>query len=399
MTNGPGELHTWAYPVYRELRAQRPDLKVSFSLIPCQYASGREAEAAHGFGADAVSTPGEYLKLAATGSLPPQLGAESGFVLSLGGNTRMAIKLARALQYPVYSYKFVPHWDKRLRKLFVHDASALTKARRLGAPASRVEQVGNLVADALAGTEPAGNPGKPHIFLGAGTRDAFSIFLIPFMIGVVDRLGQRYPQARFVWPVSKLLSQDAVLAGIAGERAEVMAGAAGRLEGEQVITPSGVVIDTVPEQARYAHMRVSDLAVTIPGTNTLELGVAGVPSVVVLPMNKPEAIPLDGLGHWLGLIPLVGKYLKRYAVKLFVEGMKLPTSLPNRISGEPLMVEVTGQVSAAQVAEAASKLLANEADLVRRRARLLATMPQPGAAARLVGTILRDLENTTGGSA
>ena len=139
-------------------------------------------------------------------------------------------------------------------------------------------------------------------------------------------------------------------------------------------------------------MRAANLAVTIPGTNTLELGIAGVPSIVMLPMNKPEVIPLEGVGHWLGLIPLIGTPLKRQAVKLFVEGLNIPVSLPNRFSGEDLMVEIKGSVSVEQIAGEAKTLLDDPAELARRRKRLLATMPQPGAAERLVKAIFADLE-------
>ena len=74
-------------------------------------------------------------------------------------------------------------------------------------------------------------------------------------------------------------------------------------------------------------MRAADLAVTIPGTNTLELGIAGVPSLVLLPLNKPEVIPLEGPGHWLSLVPGVGTTLKRQAVRLAAP--RFPVALPN----------------------------------------------------------------------
>ena len=149
----------------------------------------------------------------------------------------------------------------------------------------------------------------------------------------------------------------------------------------------------VPDTERHAHMQAADLAVTIPGTNTLELGIAGVPSVVMLPMNKPEVIPLEGIGHWLGLIPVIGTPLKRYAVKLFVEGLNIPVSLPNRFSGENLMIEVKGKVSVAQIASEVIGLLENRAELSRRRERLLETMPKAGAADRLVRAIMSDFRD------
>lgn len=390
VSNGPGELYTWVYPVFQTLRRLQPDWKISISLIPCQFASGREAEIAATFGADTVTSPKDYLAFAATGKRPMGLGDSKGFVLSLGGNQNMALELAKRLAYPGYSYKFVPAWNKHLSKLFVHDDHAFKKAQSLGVPERKLELVGNLVADAVDYAAPAQVSGSPHILLMAGSRDGFSIFLIPFMIALADYLHGVFPQSSFAWPVSRLLSAATLDNGIAGRESAILSGMAGVREGNRVISPAGAVIHMIEEHERYAHMHSADLAITIPGTNTLELGIAGLPSIVILPLNKPEAIPLEGIGHWLGLIPFFGKYLKRQAVKLFVEGLDLPVSLPNRLSKEALMLELKGKITAKEVAKEAQKLLDNPTLLLQKRKALLAAMPKPGAAKRLVESILRD---------
>lgn len=393
VSNGPGELYTWTRPVLEALRRLEPGLKISLCLIPCQFASGHEAEIARGFGADVVTTPAQYLRSAALGSLPPGVGGdgvEGGFVVSLGGNPGMAADLARKLGYPLYRYSFEPGFHRALRLLFVPDERTRTRARRLGAPEARVRVAGNLVADAVGLDAPAADPGAPHVLVMAGSRDAFAVHLLPFYLAVLDRLAPAFPDARFVWPVSRMLRAETLEAGIAGRERATLGGIAGRRQGDRILTPSGAALELVPEEARYAHMRVADLALTIPGTNTLELGVAGVPAVVLLPLNRPEIIPLEGIGHWLGLLPLVGRYLKRYAVRLFVEGLKVPVSLPNRFSGEPLMLERCGRLDPDGVADAVRTLLHDPDDRARRRSRLLATMPARGAAEALVRTLLRD---------
>lgn len=389
VSNGPGELYTWVRPVLAELRKNHPEVKISISLIPCQFASGHEAELAETFGADVVTAPGDYLRFAALGRLPAGLGAPRGFVLSLGGNTGMALKLAAKLGYPAYRYSFMPYWSPKLRRLFVHDEKAHRKARLLGAPTGKLTRVGNLVADAVELAEPVEEKGNPHMLLIPGSRDGFAVHLIPFIIALADELGQRYPEARFVWPVSRLLQEKTLTDGIAGLERATLGGRAGRREGSAVLTPKGVRLELIPEEERYAHMRAAELAVTIPGTNTLELGLAGVPSIVLLPLNKPEAIPLEGPGHWLSLLPFVGVPLKRQAVRLAAP--HLPVSLPNSLSGEELMVELKGKITLEQVLAEAVKLLEAPEERARRKERLHATMPEPGAARRLVGSILADL--------
>jgi lipid-A-disaccharide synthase len=307
----------------------------------------------------------------------------------------MALQLGKKLAYPTYSYKFVPAWNKRLRKLYVHDETAFNKARRLAVPEAKLELIGNLIADAVEQVAPPQAMGSPHILLMAGTRDGFSLFLIPFIIALADYLLASFPEASFVWPVSRLISEETIKQGIAGREKAILSGMAGVRKGNLISTPSGAVITMIEEHERHAHMRAANLAITIPGTNTLELGIAGLPSIVILPMNKPEAIPLDGIGHWLGLIPLLGKYLKRYAVKAFVEGLDVPVSLPNRHTHEDLMLELKGKITAQQVAKEAECLLKQPDLLAQKRARLLATMPKAGAAKRLVASITQDLKEVS----
>jgi hypothetical protein len=79
--------------------------------------------------------------------------------------------------------------------------------------------------------------------------------------------------------------------------------------------------------------------------------------------------------------------LKRRAVRIFVEGLRIPVSLPNRISGEALMDEMTGHIEPGAVADRLAALLDDPEERARRRTRLEASMPKPGAAERLVARL------------
>lgn len=383
VSNGPGELYTWVQPVLRELRATVPEARVQVSLIPCQFASGRETRIAETFGADAVTSPKDFVQfLAGDHSRFP---TKAKAVVGLGGSVPLTVQLAERLHAPAFRYAFVPYWHKKLRTLFVDSARTAQRARLLGAPQNRLEIVGNLVADAVEHATPAPAPGSPHIVMLCGSRDGFAVHVIPFMLALADALRSHYPNARFIWPVSRLLSEEVIAQGIAGKEKDTLGGITGRRDGDTVVTPGGAQLELVPESERYSHMRAADIAITIPGTNTLELGIAGVPSVVLLPLNRPEAIPLEGPGHWLSLIPFVGTALKRRAVLLAAP--HLPVSLPNNLSGEDLMVELKGTLTRDGVLAHILPLLEDEQDRTRRRDRLLETMPRPGAAARLVSRL------------
>lgn len=384
VSNGPGELYTWVRPVLTELRRQAPERRVTVSLIPCQFASGQETRIAETFGADRVTSPKDFVQLMAgrRSGFPTRAGA----VLGLGGSAPLTLQLAGRVEAPAYRYSFVPYWHPKLAALFVDSGRTAQRARLLGAAGARLEVVGNLVADAVELAEPAKTDGKPHILMLGGSRDAFAVHVIPFLLALADALHTHLPDARFVWPVSRLLSPEAIEQGVAGVYKDTLGGVAGKRDGNAVVTPGGARLELVPEGDRYAHMRAADLAVTIPGTNTLELGIAGVPSVVLLPLNKPEVIPLEGPGHWLSLLPVVGPALKRRAVLLAAP--HLPVSLPNNLSGEGLMLELKGTLTLEGVLHETLALLEDKASLAHRRSRLLATMPRPGAANKLVSRVL-----------
>jgi len=403
-SNGPGELYTWVRPVLEAWRRAEPDARVSIAMVPCQFASGAETDVARGFGPDHVTSAAQFTAAAALGRAPAGLRGGSGaLVLAVGGGPAHAAALARKLGMPAFRYAFVPDLTRGIERLFVPDERTLRRARRWRAPAAGrgrwadggVEVVGNLVADAVRSEDPVAGPGRPHVLLLAGSRDAFARHLIPFVLAVADRLAPRYPDARFVWPVAGSLGEATVRDGIAGVERATLGGIAARREGDVVWTPAGARVEVVAENERYAHMRSADVALTIPGTNTLELGIAGVPTVVILPLNRPEIIPLEGPGHWLSLLPLVCIPLKRRPARLFVEGLRVPVSLPNRIAGESLMDEVTGRIEPGSVAERLAELLDDPAERARRRGRLVATMPAPGAADRLVAR-LRELVPLSG---
>lgn len=391
VSNGPGELETWVRPVLAELRRQAPGVETVISLIPCQFASGNETRIAATFGADHVTSPAEAMRVLSGTARDGPLSGQAGAVIGLGGNTRMAVGLARKLQAPVYRYSFVPYWHRALSKLYVHDEAARRKARLLGAPAARLEMIGNLVADALAGTEPATGAGEPNLVLLAGSRERYTKAVLPLMVAALDLVAAEYPGLQVTWPVSRLLSEEAVADAITASGPEVVGGYASTREGDELITPAGLRIRMVPDTDRYSWMKGADLALTIPGTNTLELGIAGTPAVVILPLNRPEIIALEGPGHWLSLLPVIGTPLKRRAVRAFVERLNYPVSLPNQFSGEPLMTEVKGMLTPEQVAAELLASLADRQALEQRSKRLLETMPGPGAAQRLVSGILTNM--------
>ena len=100
----------------------------------------------------------------------------------------------------------------------------------------------------------------------------------------------------------------------------------------EIRTETGVIIPCFQYQ-QYNLMNWADLALTIPGTNTVELSSMGVPMVVTIPLNHPEEIPLEGLVGMISDLPLIGRPLKKRLLPKFQAKIKF-TAWPNRLAGE-----------------------------------------------------------------
>src|SRR5690606_39328383 len=137
-------------------------------------------------------------------------GAGPGAVVGLGGSAGAPVALGRRLGFPAFRYSFEPYWRRGLELLLLPDERARERALRRGSPGAALRVVGNLVADAVEAAEPPADRGDPHVLLFAGSRDAFALHLIPFLIALVDRLSRELPRARFVWPVSRMLRAETV---------------------------------------------------------------------------------------------------------------------------------------------------------------------------------------------
>jgi hypothetical protein len=393
LTNGPGELYTWAGPMLRALRETRADLRIVLGLLPCPFASGQELRIAKELGFDAVSTVAENLAFIAGGPKPAAFESSSkhakGLVLGLGGDVAFPGRIASRLGYPAWRYSFEPYWKDSLERLLVHDARTLEKAHRSG-PNEKIENIGNLVADALEDERAPIKAAGLDVLVMAGSRRFEVEHMLPLFAAVAERISAAVPSARFHWPRSRLLEDSAITVALSGQKVLDVGGVPTRLEGQDLVTPSGARIRIASEEERYGLMKIADLALTIPGTNTLELGIAHVPSVVCLPLQKMELIPIENPLRYLGLIPGVGPVIKRKLVETYLGRFKF-VALPNMIANEAIQLELRGDVTPEDIARASVRLLENASERERIRSRLQATMPQAGTAARLAARILERL--------
>lgn len=404
-SNSPGEVATWLRPTVRAFRKMRPEARIVVFLPPCNFAGGREKAVVAAFPeVDAVFGPADFLKFAVAGRRPKgYVPRKQGAVLFLGGDQAYAAWLARRLNYPAFAYTegFV-QWKRSYTRFFVPYPEAAERALQAGAHPDQVEEVGDLMGDAVQPTlSPAQfrsalglSPQRDSVALFPGSRPYELRMLLPFFLRVAELIERATPGTTFLASISPFV-EESQIEEVLTDPAPILEGVSAtveRLEGRcgrawMFTTPLGVRVCAV-QGHQYDVMASVDIGLTIPGSNTAEMGHAGLPMVVVMPLNRPEQIPLEGIPGLISGIPGIGPRLKSLAVMAAARRMKY-VAWPNRRANKELVAEIRGEVRADQVAERVVGLLKDSARLRAISAELKAVMGGAGAADRLASRVLQ----------
>lgn len=409
ITNGPGELSTWVRPLVRQLRAELPTARLTIALVPCPYASGEEARSIAAWGVPVrVWEPTETMRYLLGGRMPSvEPLRDFGAVLFLGGDQVFGVMMAQRTGYPLLSYtETTGRWARWVDRFLVSDRQTLMALRGKRIDPAKLALVGNLMVDAV---RPAYDPNEVRARLGfsseapvvgllPGSKPFKVKYITPLLLKAAELLWEDDPAIQFVLHQSPFTPLEQIAEALADRRLQaVTGGCGGRLvtlkDQTYIVTPNGAQIRILGPEHHYQGMSVADVALTVPGTNTAELAILGVPMLVLLPLNKPEEIPLDGLAGQLGGLPLIGKPLKRLVVNALARRLKL-IALPNQRAGREITPELKGVITPLDV-YASTRALLNDAEGRRRiRLDLYQAMGYPGAAAAIVAIVKECLANT-----
>jgi len=324
-------------------------LTMSLVLPPCQFASGQEAAFARRQGLFArVLGPRDCLAVV-TGLRRLTL-AGGGCVLHLGGDLWYSSTLARRAGVPAYAYVETPLIRSRARRfaqIFVPSQDLADRLTSGGVRPGHVVAVGDLRVDALTRARPAVR--APHdglrVALFPGSRRWIVGGFLPFLLQTAEAMRERRREVEFTLVASPFLRRDALAATLDGHRAALERLGIAVVDGDDLGAAAG-----------------ADLAITLPGTNTVQLAVLGVPMVVVLPLNHPGRIRTEGLSEWLGRIPGLGSAIKGVMAWRF---LRRPHALawPNRQAGRMIVPEMVGRLDPSEVAQRALAMLSERAAL------------------------------------
>lgn len=327
LTNGPGELQGWARPLAAELA--RRGHSVTLWILPCQYASGRERAIAGSMSVDAVIGP---LPFPAT--LREMSRRPADVVVQLGGDLLFGRFLSRRLGVRFLCYAYGPKsgmkWCDMVATAFPYMAEKLRKRH------PRVFLTGDLVRDAVGmrdaaeRTDCGKRDAEMRIIVFPGSRKGIRDASLPFVKDVFRDVRKEFPDVA----VRTLLFPFA-------EREEYARWNDAGLEPTDA--PSAEAMDW------------ADLAVTQPGTNTLELMHRRVPFLVVAPFSFIPHIPVSGVLNVLRFLP-GGERLVKWSLLKKKRAASF-FSWPNRVAGRDVVREMIGDVTPEDVADALCSLI------------------------------------------
>ncbi|MEW5981247.1 MAG: hypothetical protein AB1806_02630 [Acidobacteriota bacterium] len=384
--NSPGEVSGWLLPLVDELKCADISGHVTAVLTPCAFAGGLERTVLERTtGIDEVTALGPHLRALVRDRWLSRRTAPPGrhIVLHLGGDRVYSLLIARLRGAPAWAYGTSSARWRSFAHLLVPDARTRSKLLARGVPADRISIVGQLVVDSVPaagdslGLDPTLGLDPAHddiVSLLAGSRPYELDFMLPFYAAVVDELAERMPRVRCVLPWSGFVPRADI------ERALAGSGAAWRESAgtATLVTPAGVSVPVI-EKDRYAAMRASRMAVSLPGTITLQLAALGVPTIVAVPLNRAETIVVEGPLNWLSPRWGPSRALKRALLFRLNDRLKY-VALPNIIADEAIVPELRVEMTPHDLSEAIVRLLGDEDARARMSARLVEAAGPRGAA-------------------
>ena len=408
ISNGPGELAAWVKPLVHALRQRCSGVRIIVALVPCPHRSGKESQFARRLHGVHVMSPAESTAYLLRGDLPKSIHpARQGLILQLGGDVLFGVGFKWRLGYPltVYTEKWV-QWRSQVSRYFFKSEQLMERwAPRL--KPGQASLVGDLMSESLHQETPSPalrqrwqvRPEAPVVSLLPGSKPLKVLFSTGFFLQIVEEISLLMPEVQFMLvqspftPLHQLreAAQNPTYLNILGSAPAQLIH---ERRGPVLRTQQGNQVRIMEPDTRADVFSMTDLALTLPGTNTAELAYLGCPMMVLLPLNRPDLLPLDGVGQYLHRIPWLGKPLKTYLVERTLKQMPF-LALPNMRAGREVVPEYRGKLEPESLAQEAVKLLQ---DAIKRRdlsRELKAVMPRSPAAQNLVEALVEYLPTST----
>jgi lipid-A-disaccharide synthase len=356
-TNSPGEIAGWVAPAVREIRPRIWKCRITIVLLPCQYASGEEAELVSRTEADRCVRLGEFGEMLNEDKNGPS--AARTMVLHMGGDLFFSVYLSKRLRCPLWAYASRPRWGRFVDRFLVPDTGAESLFALMNFPREKYELLGNLVLDSVVLGESEEEmrlalglaPDEQVISCLTGSRPIEYREGIPFFARIAALITERFPDHRIVFPLAPTVREDELQETLKKNGISWMGDAR-----VHAIDIGGGRWASLVRDRTLEIINCSRLSITVPGTNNLQAAALFVPFVMVLPLDRAEEFPLDGL---MGVLPLWLPGFRRFK-RAYIRKLNEKTefvSLPNKMAGRMIAPEIRGTFTAQNAANVVIELL------------------------------------------
>lgn len=346
--NGPGELRGWMMPIAQAARARqhgqdRPT-RLTVVLTPSQFATGREAEviARWGLFDRIVDVPETLRVMFGLTSLTHESHAA---VVHLGGDLWFSGRLAQRLQVQACAMSettLIASRHNGFARIFAVSSQVASALRARGVPSQKILTTGDPRADTVAGPEAAGERASGYtVSFLPGSRDRLFEVIAPYFLAVADGLAERTPGLTIQIVTSEFLSPSVIAS----------------MQQHAAAQWPNLRVDWVTDGTPAALLR-SDLVMTIPGTNTLELAYLAVPFVVVVELGLLHRVPLEGAAEWISRVPVLGPPLRQALLERALRRTRY-VALPNARAERALVPEWVGRWAPDDLTKRLADLLAD----------------------------------------
>ena len=361
VANSPGELSSMVKPVAETLEDKIQNKRIILVLTPCQYTSGKELEYIKTIrGISEVITANDYKNWLLRNRKPPVQFNKKGIVIYLGGDLAHAVLVAKKVNYPAFAYvQDRIAWSKFYQEFYAPDKQSKKKLAKGKKLEEKVKIIGNLMVDSVTSLSPW-SPEKNTLTFMPGSRDWQIKHMTPIYKKIINILKTKMPELKFQLVNSPF---------------------------EKAINIDGA------KRINFEDAHNSELVITIPGTNTARLAARGIPMLVVFPLDDPDVIPLEGLPHYIGMIPYFGSKFKRFLADTLNRRIKF-FALPNIKAGKEITPEIRGIIKEEEIANGVISLLKNNQTRRKMSQDLKTAMGTPGAAAKIAEEINETLSKT-----
>jgi len=388
---GPGEISSWLYPFVKALKETSPQTRINVCVLPSIFGTGSETTVLESMpDVDSVASIKETKQLIFRGKFPE--GFKKGLpgcVLHFGGEPLLSKWLAARFHYPVVFYgEEIPSARFLFNKIF------LTAEKTSNKQKGKIAPLGNLMVDAVQMRCPRRREGKTGFMtvgIFPGSRYYMAKEFLPFFMKVARYVSASIEDIRWAFAKSDYLSIDEIKKIIQTGNEILRDGERACFKMDKnspfLVSESGMRFDILsPEEA----LAQADAALTIPGTNTAEIAILGIPMIVMLPSQRIELYPFPGpIGH-LNKIPVIGKHIKIALLLQYFKKVKY-LAWPNKLAQMKIVPEIKGKITSKDIAREFTSYIQKPLQHVSEELR--SVMGTGGAARRLVSEILNVVES------